>query len=250
MPRPQRCRRVCGEPEYDRFSPCGISQGSPVTLSLDEYEAIRLVDLLGNTHEQCARQMEVSRTTVTEIYERARRKLAECIVGGRELWISGGNYRLCDGSASQCCGHRCRRASSGEGTSGAIEKGENRMRIAVTFEDGQIFQHFGHTEQFKLYDVEDGRVVRSQVVGTQGSGHGALAGFLAGNQVDALICGGIGGGAQQALSQAGIKLCGGVSGPTDEAVEKLLAGTLEYSADAQCSHHEHSCEGHTCGEEN
>ena len=80
------------------------------------------------------------------------------------------------------------------------------MKIAVTYENGQVFQHFGHTEQFKLYEVEDGRVVSSQVVDTNGSGHGALAGFLREYGVDALICGGIGGGARNALAQAGIQL--------------------------------------------
>ena len=76
------------------------------------------------------------------------------------------------------------------------------MKIAVTYENGQVFQHFGHTAQFKLYDVENGTVASSQVVDTNGSGHGALAGFLKDRQVDALICGGIGGGAQMALAEA------------------------------------------------
>ena len=122
------------------------------------------------------------------------------------------------------------------------------MRTAVTYEDGQIFQHFGRTEQFKIYDVEEGRVVSSQVAGTNGSGHGALAGFLASYQVDTLICGGIGGGAQAALSAAGIRLYGGVSGGADEAVEALLKGALAYDADVHCDHHEHHGEGHTCSD--
>jgi len=85
-----------------------------------------------------------------------------------------------------------------------------RYKIAVTYEKGEIFQHFGHTEQFKIYDVADNKVKESQVVDTNGNGHGVLAGFLADNQVDALICGGIGGGAQSALAQAGIQLYAGV----------------------------------------
>ena len=96
------------------------------------------------------------------------------------------------------------------------------MRVAVTYENGQIFQHFGHTEQFKVYDITDGVITSSEVVDTNGSGHGALAGVLSALQVDALICGGIGGGAQAALAAAGIKLYGGVSGGADEAVEALL----------------------------
>ena len=98
------------------------------------------------------------------------------------------------------------------------------MKIAVTYENGNVFQHFGHTEQFKLYDVQDGKVVSSQVVDTNGSGHGALAGFLAAHQVEALICGGIGGGAQMALAQAGIRLYAGCSGDADTRAGGTDAG--------------------------
>ena len=102
------------------------------------------------------------------------------------------------------------------------------MKIAVTYEAGQVFQHFGHSEQFKVYTVENGQVVSSQVVDTNGSGHGALAGFLRAQGVDILICGGIGGGARTALAQAGIQLYPGVSGPADQAVEALLAGNAAF----------------------
>lgn len=124
------------------------------------------------------------------------------------------------------------------------------MRIAVTFENGEIFQHFGHTAQFKLYDIEEGNIVEAQVVDTNGSGHGALAGFLAENKVDTLICGGIGGGAQTALAEAGIKLYGGVSGSADDAVNALLTDTLSFNPDVHCDHHdhEHGEEAHTCGD--
>ena len=122
------------------------------------------------------------------------------------------------------------------------------MKIAVTYEAGQVFQHFGHSEQFKVYTVENGQVVSSQVVDTNGSGHGALAGFLRAQGVDILICGGIGGGARTALAQAGIQLYPGVSGPADQAVEALLTGTLHFNPDTVCAHHhgEHG-EGHSCG---
>ena len=123
------------------------------------------------------------------------------------------------------------------------------MRIAVTYENGQIFQHFGHTETFKIYDVEEGKVVHSEVVDTNGNGHGALAGVLKALNADVLICGGIGGGAQTALAAAGIKLFGGVSGDADEAVEAFINETLAYNPNVKCSHHEHNHgEGHTCGE--
>ena len=122
------------------------------------------------------------------------------------------------------------------------------MKIAVPYENGQVFQHFGHSGQFKIYDVEDGRIAAERIAVPAGSGHGALAGFLSGLEVDTLICGGIGGGAQEALAQAGIRLCGGVTGEADDAVRAFLAGTLSYSASAGCTRHEH--EGHgACGEE-
>ncbi len=122
------------------------------------------------------------------------------------------------------------------------------MKIAVTYENGQIFQHFGHTAQFKLYEVEDGKIVNAEVVDTNGSGHGALAGLLSALKADILICGGIGGGAQTALAQAGIKLYGGVHGDADKAVAAFLANSLNYNPEAKCDHHDHHHgEDHTCG---
>ncbi len=124
------------------------------------------------------------------------------------------------------------------------------MKIAVTYERGDIFQHFGHTEQFKIYDVEGGKVRDSYVVGTNGQGHGALAGMLHGMQTDVLICGGIGGGAQRALADLGIRLLGGVSGNADAAVEAFLADRLSYDPQARCDHHHHGDRGdaeHACG---
>ena len=127
------------------------------------------------------------------------------------------------------------------------------MRIAVTYENGQIFQHFGHTEAFKIYDIEDGKIAMSAVVSTEGQGHGALAAVLQRLNADILICGGIGGGAQMALAQAGIRLFGGVSGEADAAVEAFLAGKLAFNPNVQCSHHgdhhhdDHACGSHGCG---
>ena len=128
------------------------------------------------------------------------------------------------------------------------------MKIAVTYDNGQVFQHFGHSAQFKLYEVSGGMILNTAVVDTNGSGHGALAGFLKQNGVDTLIWGGIGGGAQAALAQAGIRLYGGVSGAADAAVLALLAGKLGYDPDVHCTHHDeahgegsHTCGSHGCG---
>ncbi len=126
-------------------------------------------------------------------------------------------------------------------------KEKNHMRIAVTYENGNIFQHFGHTEQFKLYDVDDGNIIKSEVVNSDGFGHGALAGFLKQLGTDALICGGIGGGAQNALAEAGIKLYAGCSGSADDAVNALLSGSLSYEENPVCNHHSVHHHDHECG---
>lgn len=229
MPRPKRCRRICEMPVNDVFYPSVDNDLEGISLTLDEYEVIRLVDLEGYSHLDCAKQMDISRSTVQEIYESARRKIASFIVYGRKLYIRGGNYQVC----------------------GCSKKKEGRiMKIAVTYENGMVFGHFGHTAEFKIFDVVDGKIVSSEVVDTNGSGHGALAGFLMQRGVDTLICGGIGGGAINALSNAGIKVYGGVSGNVDTAVNDFIAGKLEYNPDVHCDHHhegeEHKC-GHHCG---
>lgn len=126
------------------------------------------------------------------------------------------------------------------------------MKIAVTYQNENIFQHFGHTKEFKLYSVEDKKIIESKIVNTNGQGHGALAGFLKEQNVDTLICGGIGGGAQTALKEAGIKFYGGVNGKADDAVNALLSDSLNFNPDVKCSHHEegheHKCSSssHSC----
>ena len=237
MPRPPRKRQIQGYPDYWSFAP-DDGENVPeetVILSLDEFETIRLMDREGLTQEQCARRMGVARTTVTAIYDSARKKLARAIVDGLRLRISGGSYRL---------------QPADNITIKINEKGIDIMRIAVAYENGEIFQHFGRTPQFKVYDAEDGKIVNSVIIDTNGTGHGALAAFLKGAQADAVICGGIGMGAQMALTEAGVKLCPGVTGSADEAAAALAAGTLEYDPEARCDHHgeghEHG-EGHACG---
>lgn len=120
------------------------------------------------------------------------------------------------------------------------------MRIAVTYDNGEVFQHFGRTENFKVYEIEDKQIISSEVISSNGQGHGALAGLLAMNQIDVLICGGIGGGAQMALAQAGVELCAGASGDVDKAVLGYLEGTL-VNTGSNCNHHHHE-DGHSCGD--
>ena len=181
MSRPIRCRRIERLPVYRSFSPDDITAAESVQMTVDEFEALRLLD-----------------DEPVELHQ---------II---------------------------------------MEKGSNTMRIAVTYENGEVFQHFGHSEQFKLYDAEGGKIIGEQVVDTNGSGHGALAGFLQAAKVDALICGGIGMGAQMALADAGIKFYAGVQGSADAAAKSLVSGTLEYDPDAHCDHHGHHHDG-DCG---
>ena len=256
MPRPKKCRRVCDYPRTLTFLPEDLKdREQAVILTVDEYETIRLIDKEGLSQEQCGDFMQVARTTVQQIYAGARKKLADVLVDGLPLRIEGGDYQLCNGGNRAFGCSNCYKQKFNQQY--AKPKGEHIMRIAVTYENGEIFQHFGHTEQFKVYDVENGKIVSSEVVDTNGSGHGALAGVLSALHVDALICGGIGGGAQAALAAAGIQLYGGVSGDADQAAEALAAGTLAYNPNVMCSHHgehhhegncgDHGCGHHSCG---
>ena len=122
------------------------------------------------------------------------------------------------------------------------------MKIAVTYENGNVFQHFGHTQAFKIYETDGKQILHSEVVSTDGQGHGALSNFLAERGIDVLLCGGIGGGAQMALKEAGIQLYGGVSGNADDQVQAFLDGALSYNENVHCDHHDHEHHGaHTCG---
>lgn len=128
------------------------------------------------------------------------------------------------------------------------------MKIAVTYENGMVFQHFGRTQRFKVYEVQDGNLVDMRVVGTNGTGHSALAGMLKILGIDVLICGGMGAGAKNALAAQGIQVCGGVSGNADTAVSDYILGKLVYSDAANCDHHDHhhgadhECGDHGCGD--
>ncbi len=185
------------------------------------------MDLEEKTHEQCAQQMDISRSTVQEIYERTQ-KIAACLVTDENCALRAAITAFAADRESTRCGQCCRNSETLPTPKNA-SKGERIMKLAVTYENGQIFQHFGRTAQFKLYDIEDGKIVRSEVVDTNGSGHGALAGFLIQRGVDTLICGGIGGGAQSALANAGIRLFGCVSGDADAAAEALVNGTMNFN---------------------
>ena len=245
MARPSSKKRVCRMPSHWKFYSDGGRVTGQIRMSIEEYETIRLIDYLGMSQEDCARQMHVARTTVQAIYRDARKKIARFFVEGTGLIIEGGDVEICPGSCggpviSVPCLYK--------------EKGDHNMRLAVTYdnETGEIFQHFGHTESFKLYLVENGEIKTTQVMDTNGTGHGALAGMLKSVDVSVLICGGIGGGARNALAEAGIEVYPGAMGDADENVKSFLGGALNYDPDTMCSHHgaDHTCgdhEGGGCG---
>lgn len=251
MPRPNKEKRVCRLPKCQKFAP-SLSDSREagqivISMTVEEYECIRLIDYAGCNQEACARYMGTSRATVQALYTNARKKLARFLVEAAVLKIGGGNFVVGLSAAEDSQGYLNNRMD---------QKGDIHMKIAVTYQDGEIFQHFGHTEQFKVYQVEEGKVVSSEVVGTDGFGHGALAGFLQERGVEVLICGGIGGGARNALAEAGIKLYPGACGDADAQVNSFLAGNLNYNPDTMCNHHGHghgegSChhhEGGSCGD--
>lgn len=117
MPRPKKCRRICALPRCSVFGPLEGAAAEPVEMAVEEYEAIRLMDLLGCTQEGCAEQMGVARSTVQQVYDAARRKLAQALVEGRTLHISGGSYELCP-RAEGCAGRDCARPDCGRGRCG------------------------------------------------------------------------------------------------------------------------------------
>jgi predicted Fe-Mo cluster-binding NifX family protein len=210
---------------------------TPIVLNVDEYEAIRLIDregfLKSNAESICILpEQRFSRFMQSAAKNWPIRWLRDFLCESRE-----GILHSCSGNSAA---YGCRNCYQQKiHPMHKKPKGDHIMRIAVTYENGEIFQHFGHTEQFKIYDVEDGNIISSEVMDAGGSGHGALAGFLSALKVDVLICGGIGGGAQMALSDAGVRLYGGVSGSADVAAEALVAGELDFNPNVRCDHHDH-----------
>lgn len=222
--RREKLRRVGIIPEYRGFTPDGLASGDAIDMTVDELEVLRLCDLEGLNQEAVAQQMGIARATVAAICSRAHRKVANALVNGRAIVIEGGNIAYSPITTT---------------TAAWPAKEVDTMRVATTYDNGNIFMHFGRSEQFKIYDIQDGKVLNEQVVDTGGTGHGALAGLLANGGVDTLICGGIGGGAINALTQAGIKVYAGAQGNCDACVEALIAGTLAQTGEATCDCHGH-----------
>ncbi len=229
MARPVKSRTIQSMPNCEGFIPVGYDdtrENQRVIMTIDEYETIRLIDYSNATQEDCAESMGISRSTVTNIYDSARKKLADALINEKILLIEGGNYNI----IQQNC------------KTGGLKNKEKNLTLAVTYNDGEIFQHFGHCECFKIYTITDGVITASEIVNASGYGHGALVSFLKEHNVSVLICGGIGAVAKEILSKEKILFFPGVTGKADAAVEHLLTNTLVYNSRVQCEHHKSSCD--------
>ena len=229
MPRPIRLKTIRDMPQALAFiaSDERNSENKPsITLNLEEWECLRLVDYQGMDQEEAAKSLAVSRQLLQMLLRSARQKVARALVEALPLYIRDGHYTYTD--------------SVGEPK---INRSEE-MKIAVTCFQDEVFAHFGRTPEFAIYQVEDGKIVKEERVAAPAEGHSALAGFLKTQNVTTLICGGIGGGAINALRAAGIDVFTGATGKVREQAESLLAGQLPKTGDANCDHsgHEHNHE--------
>jgi predicted DNA-binding protein (UPF0251 family)/predicted Fe-Mo cluster-binding NifX family protein len=244
------CRRVCMLPENTTFTPDKDIDGY-VTLTIDAIEALRLCDLEELDQAQAADMMGVSRGTLQRILYQAHRTTAEALIAGKGIHIAGGNYSVnkcaCP-NIGQC--HRCNFADQKKNeqlsTKIKLNVEGTIMKIAITTEGNQVFQHFGSCPLFTLIEIENNTVINRKSIDASDSGHAALAGFLQSNEVDLLICGGIGGGARNALAEADIALISGCKGDIDVAITEYLAGTLKDKPEGMCNHH-HEGANHQCG---
>ena len=221
MPRKPSPKTIRSTPPMWLFSPCESEPTTPqggISLLLEEWEALRLVDYIGLEQTVAALSMDISRQSVQMLLASARSKLARAVVEGLPLHIDGdpkntGNNQI------------------------TITKRNPMMKIAVTSQHTQVFPHFGRTPEFYVVTAENGKIVEERIIPAPAEGHGALVGFLISQGVDTLICGGVGGGAVNSLRVAGIQIYAGASGSVKEQVLSLLDGQLSQQGDANCDHH-------------
>jgi len=236
MPRTPSPKTIRSTPATRVFTPL---EGEPTTvqggiiLLLEEWEALRLVDYAGLEQTEAAISMGISRQSVQMLLSSARSKLARVVVEGLPLRIQGDPKQ------------------TGKSDTSLIKR-NSRMKIAVTAQNTQVFPHFGRTPEFYIVTAEDGKITDENIIQAPAEGHGALVSFLVSQDVDTLICGGIGGGAVNSLRAAGIQIYAGASGPVKEQVLSLLSGQLPQQGEANCDHHDSHEHGHEhdCGHHN
>jgi predicted DNA-binding protein (UPF0251 family)/predicted Fe-Mo cluster-binding NifX family protein len=220
-------------------STCFISANdvtNKVTMSIDEYETIRLIDYKNLTQEECAAQMDVARTTITAMYTSARKKIAQSIVESRILEIDGGNYIECQGRYCKFSQKSKTQAIQQETLTpdlndDSIDDKLFTMKLAVPCENEIIFQRFGITDAFNIYTIKDSQIIKTEHLKVGNAEHKALVDFLIAHKIDSLLCGGIGERAKKYLLDAEIVIYSGVSGNADIKVQQLLESQLDYFLD-------------------
>lgn len=227
MPRRKKCRKVCQMPTTQEFRPVGdVPCKSAVILSVDEYEAIRLIDKQGFSQEECASYMQVARTTVQLIYNEARKKLADALVDGLSLRIEGGDYRLCDGKEAYCGCGGCRRHRYGQMMK---EKEDGKMRIAIPLDENKqdVCIVLARAPYFLFKDENEEVIVENPAAGAHGGAGVQAAQFLVDNGVTTLITVRCGQNAADVFAAAGMKLYHSVHKTAAEELAALADGKLE-----------------------
>ncbi len=244
MARPTKERIIC--PQMREYFFQSGKAANPLLIQADELEALRLCDLEEKSQSEAADMMRISRGTLQRMLYAAHQKIAFALLNGNPI-MTQGNENGTEGCQQSC--RFCSRKYQQHPTQGVTI-----MKFAITCENGMVFQHFGHTPEFAVFTVENKQIVNKEILPSGESGHGALAGLLQQNGIELLICGGIGGGAQMALAEAGIKLIGGASGAVDDVAAAFLADKMLINPNFHCNHHQHghedggSCGSHGCGQ--
>lgn len=220
MARPRQNRIIAASPLISGFHPYGrcCRKRKVVQLEYDEYEAIRLIDYEGKLQDEAAKQMSVSRPTLTRIYAEARKKIAVALVEGNHLSITDGNVGF---------ENYQRRKSKTQ---------VMNQKIAIPTCEGKLWQHFGKAPEVTFVTVENGRVKESVVLQAPGHEQGAMPGFIAAQGTTDVLCGALGQGAVNMLNQSGIQVHGGAPAiAIDEVLSLYLGGTIVYG-DSSCHH--------------
>lgn len=235
MPRPRKCRRVCQMPRTGGFRPVFTEETGEtvlqdeeetINLTVDEYEAIRLIDREGMSQEECSAYMQVARTTAQLIYNSARKKLADALVMGLPLRIQGGNFRICDGSNARRDCDGCRRRL---GTCVLLkEKGDGNMRIAIPLDENKedVCIVLGRAPYFLFRENGEDTILENPAAQSEGGAGLQAAQFLIDNSTDVLVTVRCGQNAGDVFREAGIKIYKSANKAAADDLAALEAGTL------------------------